>query len=1200
MRRPEPDGRRSRAGLLALLLTLGAGGQSMPVHAAPVYYTVDLSAMPPDLARSVDPNIAVTFDDSGSMAWDFMGDSRPFDNRDWTWNAPWLCAGVIDPRATGGLRTRPMNGVYYNPNVRYLPPLYQDGRAFPDADASLQAVWNDGIRRNRPNGAGDPGSTNFFPGSRAWVCRYHDGNPVGTGPYYYRLKDGIDVGTASAVDTAALYDPGNWEAVAVAPGEYQNWANWWAYYRTRNLMTRTALSRVFGRMGGNIRVVYQNVNASPWLVRDATPVDAFSGIARAAFFDWIYRVPASGWTPDREATVRAGRFFSGGSASGGKQFTRADPYWNGLSGPDRADLACRQNFHMLVTDGYWNGDDGEVMSNLPGDFFTSQKSRTLPDGTAYTVGDGVSRIFWNVGGSVYESSLANVAFYYWAQDLRPDLADRVPAYFPDQSTGITGAPVTGAITDPAAYPEIYFNPANDPATWQHVVQFMITLGVAGRLDHPNDSAALRTGGKAWPQPVWNGIEAVDDTWHASVNGRGDYFSASDPGGLVAKLQDILNNIVARRTSSTAGSLSTAVLTVDTVSYSTGYDSSDWSGTATARRVDADSGRFGGTLWDAGCRLTGGFCVPTGANPGAGRDPDTRVILSARGTGAGQGIAFRWPSLPAVLQGQLDRDENGITDGNGARRLDFLRGDRSNEGSLFRRRGSLLGAVVNSQALYVAAPDSAYRDTFPVGSPEQLAAAGGNTYEKFVHDHRDRAPTVYLGAADGMLHAIDATASASGGGERWAYVPYTTYAALPKVSARNYTLQPMVDSTPVERDVFIGGRWRTLLVGSLRLGGRGIYALDITDPAASESDPGAKVLWEFNHTSAGGGDLGYTYGQPNIGRLASGTWVVLVPAGYFPEGSTDPGATRTYSSLFVLDAATGTLIRQLRSDSAPQAAGLVSHGLAAPVLGDYQGDQIDDVAFAGDLQGNLWRFDLSKPDPAGWSVDLVFRPATLGARPITTMPRLFPDALTGRFDVVFGTGKYLGLSDRTDAGVPTQAFYGIREYGAGAAGYPATDSQLVQQDQSQLANGARVLTDYPAPASSRGWYFLLDTNAGERSVVSPVALFDTNRAVLTTLIPGGNDPCNPGRRGAVLVVDAANGGPSAGLDKLAGALAVAAGYGVAGIEVGNPPAAGMLPVATRVGGGNLMLPGILLPGGSTFQFSDSYWRRRSWRVLQEGN
>ena len=327
-----PSHRSPLVAPLALALTLAAG-LAAPVQAG----TVDLSATPPDLTRSVDPNIAVTFDDSGSMGSDVMGDGRPFDNAGWS--GVWRCAGVIDPRVgtPGDVRGHVMNGVYYNPRVRYLPPLKQDASPFPDADATLAAVWNDGIEWNRPLApTSASGGTDF---SGAWRCAGASGNPVGAGPYYWRLKAGVSIGTAGTVDLAALYDAAHWEAVALPAGEYQNWANWWAYYRTRNLMTRTALSRVFGSLGSNLRVVCQNLNSDtpscPFLARDSTPSVAFTGAARTKFFNWIHQLPARGETPDRAATLRAGDFFAGGAAAGGKQYTDADPYWNGLTGADR-------------------------------------------------------------------------------------------------------------------------------------------------------------------------------------------------------------------------------------------------------------------------------------------------------------------------------------------------------------------------------------------------------------------------------------------------------------------------------------------------------------------------------------------------------------------------------------------------------------------------------------------------------------------------------------------------------------------------------------------------------------------------------------------------------------------------------------------------------------------------------------------------
>jgi type IV pilus assembly protein PilY1 len=447
--------------------------------------------------------------------------------------------------------------------------------------------------------------------------------------------------------------------------------------------------------------------------------------------------------------------------------------------------------------------------------------------------------------------------------------------------------------------------------------------------------------------------------------------------------------------------------------------------------------------------------------------------------------------------------------------------------------------------------------------------------------------------------------------------------------------PTVDGIPVTRDVFFASDtttpvstskgWHTILVGALRLGGRGIYALDITDPTAMST---SKVLWEFNAdqpvqgtwsdgsiSNPGGNpaNLGYTFGQPNIGRLADGRWVVLVPGGYFPDCSKAPftasncaypaAASNKYSSLFILDAQTGKLIREMRTpDPAVVTGAVASHGLSTPVLGDYNDDQIDDVAFAGDLDGNLWRFDLSESDPNDWSVTLAYQPETAGAQPITSMPRLFADPATNKFIVVFGTGKYLGVSDNTSDSAETQAVYGIRDLGT-----TVTIDDLVQQTLSEkLAEDgktlARGLTNYAVPADKGGWYFNLgpsDSSAGERVVVTPGALFDTGRAIIQTLIPGTNDPCSASIQGAIMVVDAATGGSGGGLSgpTVAGWGGSGAGdTSTVGGRVNNPRTSGSVPVVTTVGGGTVLIPGLKLNGGGVLDINDAVWRRRSWREV----
>ena len=1336
---------------LAFLLTL-VGGVTVPSSAfaaTPPNGLTELSPTPPNVTRAVPPNIMVTFDDSGSMASNYMGDNRPFDGG--SWGGPWRCAGVIDPRVTDATNvlSRAMNGVYYNPNVAYSPPVKADGTSFPQADATLQNVPLDGIALNRPYLPIAAGTTSFRnnPNSAAnaddsgltdltgtpakktdnrWKCGFGsspmdatktgpdgDAYPNG-GPYYYRYMSTAPAITVDAFgnpDTAGrsnLYNAANWEAVAVANtivtidghsvNQWQNFANWYAYYRTRNLMTKTALSRVFGALGATtdtggfgttIRAAWQNINDSnfklpgsaiitglldasgcdasaidPQAVQRAGAIKKSPDCYRSAFFNWIFQVGAANSTPNRASTIRAGQFFQRGFGKTGGTSDLTDPYWQEPTGgaKDGLELVCRQNYHMLVTDGYWNEGDPTLpstASNAGSPYQTAQTTVVggLPDKTPYSATSAESQVFWNVVGTAYNSSLANIAFNYWATNLRPDLYDPadgkvVAKFMPDSSTGI----VTGATSTDL---EKYFNPNNDPANWPHLVQYMVTLGVPGLLtrstdadcvDANNDLCKLRRGLAnstskiGWPKPINNSPTAIDDTWHAAINSRGAYFNAGNPQNLVDQLVKILTNITARNIPATTSALNTSVLVQGALGFTAGYSSADWTGVFQAITANAD-GSVSGLQWDAGAILTD----PAKTSPGA------RQILTSKEKADGsfdKGIAFKTFSTLDNLTGALPyvsaqtllsaAPASGGASDTGQARLDYLRGVRTLEGGTYRTRSSLLGAVISSQALYISVPSSGYRNTWPAGSPEAVAMLGDSStcasttpttchsYESFQSDNLDRLPVVYVGANDGMLHAFNAkmvldtsvpplaVPDADAGKEVFAYVPRTVFANLGNLTNKSdFKFAPTVDATPVSRDVFYGGAWHTLLVGGLRGGGRGVYALDVTDPTqVTEATAGSKVLWEFNSDSpsvSGVGDpadLGYTYGQPNIARLNTGKWVVLVPGGYFPDCSksdkpancvTLAAATTGYSALFVLDAETGTLIRELKTLTT--ISGVVSGGLSSVVLGDYNNDQIDDVAFAGDLSGNLWRFDLTDSNPANWQVGvtLAYRPATQSAQPITVMPRLFPDPATNRFIVVFGTGKYLGAADNSSTSAATQSIYGIRDNLTTVVRADLQQQTLFEGLSSNGVNTVRGLTDNALTAAQGGWFIDLDLSSapGERVVVTPGALFDSNRAVITTLIPGTQDPCNATIGGALMVLNATTGGADGGLS---GPEAPATGAGwpagtqVVGGLVTNPPTGGSVPVATVLGGGKLLVPGLQLKGGGSLGIDDAIWRRRSWRVL----
>ena len=1029
----------------------------------------------------------------------------------------------------------------------------------------------------------------------------------------------------------------------------QNFANWYSYYRTRNLNARAAIGRVFGSLAdGAVRVAWQTLQSQKDSSAYGTGSSGYSGAAygplastskvlelanattgcsatsttdacwRSEFMNWVYGVPASGGTPTRVATIAAGEFFK---RSLGSSPTSQDPYWNGSTSTP-GELSCRKNFNMLVTDGYWNGDSpGQVK---PAD----NVALTLPDGTSYSVSGNTSKIFWNQAGTT-APSLADIAFAYWATDLRSDLTNNVPAYYPDLTTGVTASAATVNTASPGSTSEVYFNPANDPATWQHVSQYMVTMGISGTLTYPDDYTALRTGsnGKQWPTPDTAGSAVnIDDTWHAALNSRGGYFSAADPTSLVNSLSTILSSVIASSSTALTLSLSTNVLASNAVAYYAGYDTTDWSGSLLAKAIGTD-GTIGDTLWSAGTLLTSRAAS------------DLRFVATSTGPGTGKATSFTFAGLSSTEQAALNSSDGtgstATTDGLGAQRVDWLNGVRSLEGTTFRTRSSLLGAVFGSQPAFVGTPTGGYNDTFPIGSPETkaLLTSSANSYSAFLAKWATRPSTVYVGANDGMLHAFDARlASVTGaqpGRELWAYVPASVYPNLSAQSRLNkFTFTPTVDGSPVTGDVFFNSAstanqstagWHTLLVGSLRLGGRGVFGIDITDPSSatlnSTNAVASKVLWEFNSastdTTGTPANLGYTFGTPVITRIAYtntdgtvGRWVVLVPGGYFPDGSTAAAASNTYSSLFVLDAQTGALLKEIRT---PTGSGSVaSHGMNTPAVGDYNGDQVADVAFAGDLDGNLWRIDLSAATFSSASqsqgVSLLFKPATANAQSITTSPRLLADPTSSYFLVIFGTGRFLSTADTSDT--TTQAFYGLRDPGTTVSS-PITvaGGNLVKQSMVvDAASGAIGVTSNAVVASNSGWYLPLNSPSGERVVVTPALDSTNNTVTFSTLIPTANDPCTTSSSGSIIALDGSTGGAAFGVS-IGSAVSFANGFTLAGAHVSGAASSGSLYTAASLSGGTSLFPGQIPngnPGGTPAGVAIPTARRRSWRVLNGEN
>ena len=1236
----------------AVSFLAGVGTLGSTALASPANGTVDLLATPPELTTTVDPNVVVTFDDSGSM----MATSLPDEL-----SASYGNKYYFSPKT---------NLIYFDPGKTYTPPLKADGSSFPDA--SYTNAWRDGLCANAPGSYCD-GSANTVNLSNRFYVGFSKITSTGDAP---NATAGNNISTGVRGGSSGRYNGGfyytcptpfsntgctatyiNDEPAAVQ----QSFANWYSYYRTRNLLARTSLTRAFGSITGDVRVAWQTINSDfKYPYSASNPALKFreikknTGAWRNTFYNWIYDTVSTGSTPNRRAMVEAGRFFE-------RSLTTDDmnPYWQLTpEGPEVGqNLSCRKNFNMQVTDGYWNTDSPPTISP----WWDGETNRTLPDGRTFSTSASESRIIWDVRGSKLATSMANIAFHYWARDLQPLLNNNVTPYIPDKSTGVTGSTPLLAGQGPLDNDEIYWNPVNDPATWQHVSQFMVTLGIAGDLDYPGDYVSLRTGtptslgSVGWPQPVNNTPSGVDDTWHAAVNGRGSYFSASNPQELVQTLSDILSAILAQSAASTPITISLPLITAGTTAYAASYQSTDWSGSLTRHNLDTSSDPIIPPVWDAACLLTGGQCLSTGTTVAQRLAPTARKIITSEGA-PGTGKAFRWSSLSNQQRDRLNANPASInltavppapkytTDGLGATRVDYIRGDRARESAgtpRFRMRGSLMGAVIKGEPVYVSSPISGFRDVFPAGTPEQLAYPA-RSYAKFQFDNRERNPNVYVGSNDGMLHAFDA----SSGEERWAYVPNAIIENLRLTQSTEVDagLVPTVDDAPQQIDAFINGAWRTFLIGSLRLGGRGVYALDVSNPDPGDEGAAAGVvpMWEFTNVapaSGGGTDcadgarfcssLGYTYDSVSVARLEhDDKWVVLVSSGYFPEdpndpASADPAARRT--SLLVIDLETGRLIKEVRTPNNARGLSGVSFGLSTATVYDFGSDQIDDIAVAGDLAGNLWRFDLTG-DPSTWKADLMFTSyggngVAVGDQPISFNPTALRDTVNRVPMFVFGTGKYIGKPDRTN-NIPQQAYYGVRDYGTCISGnaacsiYPITPADLEIRPMTQtpstggdgtLYQVREIHTSASTVTDPKGWLILLGSNTnpyagmnatpGERAQRRVFPFYSANLAMLFMLSPRNQDPCAPGNNYGFAIVDAAT-----GLFRTDDPTATSAEVGVV---VPTPRPLGT-PVVPPGGGGTMVeIPGIqkiTLPGAvqraieTALAPTDDVWHRNAWREL----
>jgi hypothetical protein len=376
-------------------------------------------------------------------------------------------------------------------------------------------------------------------------------------------------------------------------------------------------------------------------------------------------------------------------------------------------------------------------------------------------------------------------------------------------------------------------------------------------------------------------------------------------------------------------------------------------------------------------------------------------------------------------------------------VNYVRGDRSNEGIGFRTRNGVMGNIVHTTPVYLGKPIGGY--VF-------------GDYLQFAEDNATRAARVFAGANDGMLHAFDAVL----GTEVFAYVPSMVIPNLPKLTAIPYEHQYFVDGFLTLEDVQWADTWHSVLVGGLGAGGKGYYALDVTSPdAANDNDAADKILWELHSGSDNAGNIGYSYSRPSIIRLKTeGVWAAVFGNGYMSS----TGA----ASLFVVNIETGAVIREL------VVSGGSDNGLSSPTVVDADFDGYPDTAYAGDLNGNVWKFDLEDANKDNWSVALGGWPlfTTTAGQAITTSPEIGRHPLGEGVMVYIGTGRLFDANDGSDK--TTQSAYGLWDNGS-----TVSLSSLIRQTLTGTNHindaAVRVVTDNrPDWETHEGWVTDLET------------------------------------------------------------------------------------------------------------------------------
>ncbi len=1093
----EPLFKKNRLSGISALLLFSCVSYSLRSYAA-----LNLAQQPLFLSNGSTPNVVFMLDDSGSMDWEILT-SQHFDYCNYE-SPQWWCDNTT---RNGGVLHRAWYSYYYlydNDNNAYSNKSIEDEFLLTDFDdyfggsdqtdsydwrvfsPLFNKLYFDSGRTYHPWQDYLPDAV--FSSARAHPISGEDGYSEIrdlTGSFYVEATD--SAGSSSTVPTSTSYISGangqidGWDdyllyqidknqilrwsvtytnsggsasrtvtalssitdATAVATIQ-QNFANWYQYHRRRSFVVNAAVSNLV-ETSPNYRYALGTINEDSMLVGTPTSKD-FDAHNDSILQSLFAKNQERNGTPLRRGLERVGTFLQG----------------TGSSAPITE--SCQQNFSILFSDGYWNGG-APLLSIGDQDF------------------DG------------YVETLADVAYYFYQNDLRPDLNDDVP---------------TSTV---------------DPLSIQHLSTFTVAFGVQGNLSDtdgngwPEISGAEPDTDSDWGNPLnpnnSDNLAKIDDLWHAAFNSKGLYTQANTTSEIAAGLSSALAEVDRRVGSAAAITTNSVGLNNGRFLYQARFNSQNWTGDVLSYSVASDGSIDETTAWAASDYLNSDSF-----------NYSSRVVIAGDN---GTGKPFRYSDLSATYQGLLTASmgalgASGSAATFGAELVDYLRGKSASDITAydFRQRSSRLGDLIHSTPSYVGAPS------------QSMAPYNDTAYTNFRNAYSSRQAMIYVGGNDGMLHGLNAI----NGEEALAFVPSNLAGDLYQLADPDYSHRYYVDGPITVTDACIGSspsvcNWTSVLVAGLRSGGRGIYALDVTNPSNFlESKANDIFLWELTDTND---DVGYIYGAPSIVKLQTGDWGVVIGNGY--------NSTNGLAKLIIVNATTGAVIKTIETNNS-----LTDNGLSSPAVVDVNRDGVADAVYAGDLQGNLWKFDISDTDASKW--DVAFSsggsrsPLYAGGvnKPITSEPQVGYHPAASGYLVYFGTGKYLEVNDNVSTGQETQGYHAVWDNGSSTS-TPITDSDLLAQTidfeltiYSKDTNGDDVISSDSDEALSfrltsrnsidwsvhKGWRLDLSLNGnnrGERQVTD--SILRNNRIIFTTTQPSSSQ-CENGGQSWLMEVSALNG------------------------------------------------------------------------------